>query len=501
MPRKLISLPVPSVDPSDWTPDESGDRLATIDCGTSARPTDGQPYHDADGCRRLGPVPKESLKTLPRWMRSLAWVEKEDKKTGATVCHPANNVANAVKILRNDWRWRGVLAIDEMAKQMTAAQIAPWHEYEPSARGGVWDTDADPTRMAIWFFDAYGMNLSKEKVSDAALVVAQDRPFHPVRQWLESLPEHDGTKRVEQFFPKHFAVAPSPYAQAVARILLVSLVARAMRPGCKVDTVVVLEGEQGLRKSSACKALVGERWFAENTCEVGTKDAQLALHGKWLLEMPELAGMTRAQVETVKAFFSRSSDWLRPPYGRRCTDLHRSSCNIATTNDSQYLRDRTGNRRYLPIRAGARIDADAIARDREQLFAEALALYRAGGKYYIDEPALLQAAQAQTEKRETIDTWEDRLRPWLHEHTVDGIRGETGVTVIDALSHLQVPVERQGPEVSVRVGVLFKRLHLVQTRPRDRQAETDAAAVGAQYVRPRVYKWVNPDSDSDDSES
>src|SRR5579863_3000656 len=115
LPRKsmLHAVPAPAVDTSDWTPDESGDRLATVEPESQQRPQDGQPYNDADGCRRLPPVPKGDLPKLPRWLRSLAWTEKEDKLTQAIICHPASNVANAVKILRNDWRWRGVLAIDE----------------------------------------------------------------------------------------------------------------------------------------------------------------------------------------------------------------------------------------------------------------------------------------------------------------------------------------------------------------------------------------------------
>ena len=155
--------------------------------------------------------------------------------------------------------------------------------------------------------------------------------------------------------------------------------------------------------------------------------------------------MTKAQVETIKAFFSRPSDWLRPPYGRGMVDMKRPSVSIATTNASRYLKDPTGNRRWLPV-ACSLIDVEAIARDREQIFAEALAMYRAGRAWWIDDVSVIALAKEQTERRETVDPWEERLREWVESSPPSGStqpRGMMGVTTADALAFLQVPIERQ----------------------------------------------------------
>jgi putative DNA primase/helicase len=463
-----------------------------------SEPLDERPWSDPDGCRYLAPLPKAEREALPyhHWAKRLSWVEKLDKTDEAIYCRPAPLLKNVTLILRHDRRWQGVLAVDEMAKQITTTQIAPWHETEPTAGIGVWDPDTDPQRLSEWLQSAYGISLSSEQVAKSVHVVAQDKRFHPVQEWLRGLPEHDGEPRVARLFPVYCGAPDNAYTHAVAQCLLVGLVARALAPGCKVDTCVVLEGPQGIRKSSFCKSLVGPSWFAESTCDVSTKDAQLAMHGKWLLEMPELAGLTRSQVEVTKAFFSRASDWLRPPYAKRHADLRRSSVPIATTNDSTYLRDRTGHRRFLPIRCST-IDPAAVERDQEQLFAEAFALYQAGAAYWIDDPAVLQLAAMQTSKRETVDPWRSHLTGWLGERTVSGIRGSVGVTVAQALESLGVPKERQGPELDVRIGAIFAQLGLVRCRPRDREAERAAAAHGLPYERPRVYRLPNPDAEDE----
>lgn len=441
------------------------------------------------------------MTALPPWARQMVWTEKVDERSGEVLCRPSPCLTNALILLRHDYRWHGILAIDEMAQQMTAERIPPWQEYEPSARAGHWDPDTDPSRLSDWMARAYGIQMSAEKLATAALVVAQDRRFHPVREWLFGLEDHDGTPRVGTFFVAYFGAEDNPYTRAVGRVLLLGLVARAMAPGCKLDTVVVIEGPQGIRKSTACKRLVGDRFFAENTSEIGTKDAQLAMHGKWLLEMPELAGLTRAQVETTKAFFSRASDWLRPPYAKGYRELLRSSVPVATTNDSQYLRDRTGNRRYLPILCGWQIDVESIERDRDQLFAEARELYQSGLPYHLHDPAVLALADQQTERRETVDPWEETLLPWLREPTTQGMRGEAGVTVLAALEKLGVPADRRGPEMNVRIGGIFSRAMLICTRPRDKQAELQAEAQGISYKRPRVYVWPSATSESTDDDS
>ncbi len=454
-------------------------------------------WDDPNGYRRLADLPLEGLPLLPRWARDLRWARAKDQQ-GNEILKLIPCPTNVIALLRHDRRWAGVLAIDEMAKRMTVTALPPWHDYEPAATSSCWNPDVDPTRMVDWFSRAYGFNLSAERVAACALVVAQDRALHPVKVWLERLPPHDGTTRVDLFFVRYFGAKDTPYTRTVGRCFILSLVARALRPGCKVDTVPVIEGAQGIRKSTGVKELVGDEWFGENTCEIGTKDAQLALHGKWLLEMPELAGMTKSQVEAIKAFYSRASDWIRPPYGKQFSDMKRSSVCVATTNDKQYLRDQTGNRRFWPVKC-PHVDVEAIRADREQIFAEALALYRDGTAWWIEEKAVLAEAAEQAERREAIDPWLARLASWLDEMTSSGKRGDVGITTGEALDSLGMPRDRQTPAEAARVGQILRKLGLRDFRPHNRQAEADAAARGLPKPRrPTVFRWPNPDADDDD---
>jgi predicted P-loop ATPase len=474
---------------------------------TDEEPSGPLPWDDADGCRALGPLhPKTFERVSGGWQGGLVWQKKSD---GERVRYlPVACATTAIAILRNDKRWKEAIAYDEMAKCVTVVRAPPWKATEPGASADSWDRDSDPTRLVDWLQRAYGLTFYAEPLEKCVYVVAQDRSFHPVQAWLNRLPPHDGKERVEPFFVRYFGAEDSPYVRAVGRVLLVSLVARAMRPGCKADDVVVIEGEQGKRKSSAVKTLAGRKWFAENTHDIATKDAQLALHGKWLIEMPELAGMTKSEVEKIKAFFSRASDWLRPPFGKGFSDYDRSSICVATTNDKKYLKDQTGNRRYRPILAGGvgkagKIDVLGIERDREQIFAEAFALFNAGVAWWFTD-AEEALAKEQTEARETSDPWEETIRVWVHGRRTKSkkeiepppMRGVEGFSVPQLFEHaLGFPdVHRQNPQDTIRIGKILDRLGFKETRPRDRDAERDAKARGERYMRPRIYRWEAPPS-------
>jgi predicted P-loop ATPase len=333
-----------------------------------------------------------------------------------------------------------------------------------------------------------------------------------VRDYLSAL-QWDGKKRYEAFLSTYCGAIDGPYARAVARVLFIGLVARAMRPGCKHDCVVVLEGEQSIRKSTMLKTLAGARFFAEATSEIGSKDAQLGMHGKWLLEMPELAGFGKAQVEKIKAHFSSATDWLRPPYAKQFCDLPRSSAPIATTNDSQYLQDRTGNRRYLPILVGLSgpIDVASVERDRDQIWAEATAAFKAGATWWIDrDDPVLEIAKLQVARRETCDPWAQTISAWLaHPTSFEGLEHgrevrismsiSNGISTADVLRHcLMVPAERQHSQSASRVGSVLRQLGMESFRPRDRKAEAEAKERGIPFKRPAtMFRWPNPDAEPD----
>jgi predicted P-loop ATPase len=217
-----------------------------------------------------------------------------------------------------------------------------------------------------------GSNVAREAVQS----VAYEQRFHPILRWLEGL-QWDGTPRLDKWLSAYLGTPNTPLTRAIGRKFLISAVARVYKPGCKVDHMLIPEGKQGAQKSKALRALVGDDWFTDQLSDLGTKDASQDLRGTWVIELSELAAMQGREIERVKGYVSRQIDRYRPSYGRRAIDVPRQCVFIGTTNDDEYLPDSTGNRRFWPITCTT-IDVDAIAHDRAQLWAEAVAAYHAG---------------------------------------------------------------------------------------------------------------------------
>jgi predicted P-loop ATPase len=233
-----------------------------------------------------------------------------------------------------------------------------------------------------------------------------------VRDYLNSL-TWDGKFRLERLLPYYFNVADSLYTQQVGRRWMVSAVARVMRPGCKVDTMLIIEGDQGKRKSSALSALVGPDWFADTKLDLGKVDAYQALRGKWVIEMAELDAMKNQELTRIKAFLTSSKDSYRPSYGKRTRDFPRQTVFAGTTNEDKYLHDMTGNRRFWPVKAGE-IRIDELARDRDQLWAEAYEAYQGGASWWLDTDALIRIAEGEQEERMVDEhPWLPLIRDWL----------------------------------------------------------------------------------------
>lgn len=306
---------------------------------------------------------------------------------------------NIMLALRSAPELAGLLRFNEFALDTELTRAPPW-------RGSVspW-TDEDDTALTAWL-QAQGIKVrSRSAVADSVIVVARDRTYHPVREYLEALP-WDGAPRLEGWLERYLDARGKPqYLAAVGTRFLVSASARIMAPGSQADHVLVLEGAQGIGKTTAARALaVRPEWFAGNLPDIHSKDAPLQLLSRWVIEISEMKAVRASQLEAMKSFISETRDTFRPPYARRSGQFPRQCVFIGTTNDQAYLRDRSGNRRFWPVECG-RIDTAALIADRDQLWAEALARYRAGERWHLTEAetALAIAEQAERTPRSELE--------------------------------------------------------------------------------------------------
>jgi len=309
---------------------------------------------------------------------------------------PERNEANVIIALNSDAVFAGVLGFDEFAQEIVPRQPLPWDEASATFPRP-WE-DADDIRTAEWL-QLRGLNVAPTVVSRAVGAVARELRLHPVRDWLDTL-RWDGTPRIETWTSTYLGAEPTAFHHTVGALWLISAVARVYRPGVKADHMLILEGPQGARKSTAIKVLAGEDWFTDELPELGSKDAAIHMQGVWIVEIAELDAIGRAEVSRIKAFLTRTTDRFRPPYGRYTVEVPRQCVFAGTVNPDTYLRDETGNRRFWPLRCGA-IDIAALARDRAE------------------------AAAAQ-EARYQADAWDARIDRWLTHETRSVNRGHAG---------------------------------------------------------------------------
>lgn len=340
--------------------------------------------------------------TGSEWIKTLTLTEKGNVRGSAE---------NVITILSRDSRWQGVPAYNEFTQRHVWLREPPWDGTEKPASFTAEQevTDSDDTRLVAWFARNYEMACSPEVASRGLTVVAEKHRFHPVRDYLNGL-TWDGTPRAHYWLIDYLGVEDTEYARAMGSKWLISLVARIFEPGCKSDCVLLLKGKQGIKKSTALKIMGGE-WFSDAISDVTTKDAMVDLAGVWILEWAELAGMSKAERNAVKRFLSRWFDRYRPPYGKRLVTQLRQCGFAATANDDETLTDPTGNRRWLPVTA-TRVDDAGLHRDRDQIWAEAVQMYRDRVPWWItdEEAELLAAAQEAQEAERQPHPWEDLLQ-------------------------------------------------------------------------------------------
>ena len=452
-----------------WNPgEEKGSNAALIVGGQVVGPifsgerdikwTDFNDLHCAEG---LDAVRRQVLAVVKPpaaggWKDQLARTEN-----GSLIAH----MQNVELILGNDERWAGVIAFSAFSSKIVKLRTPPYG-------GGTGDWgDIDDIRVMKWLAQQYNLRVKASSVIEAVSVVAHDHAFHPVRNYLNKL-EWDRVPRLDTWLNTVMGVAQSGYSAKVGKRWMISAVARVMRPGCKADSVMILEGGQGEGKSTAMSILGGD-WFMDTPFALGDKDGFQAIRGKWIIELGELDSFNKAESTKAKQFFSASTDTYRESYGRRTNDVPRQCVFVGTTNQDEYLKDATGNRRYWPV-ACTKVDLEQLREIRDQLWAEAMFCYEAGEIWWVnrDETAMFSEAQ---DERFVVDEWEGPILNWLEESQI----GETTSGSDVLASALKLDFGHWGKPEQMRVGAIMHRLGW-------RRVRLPALAISGQ--RPWAYK-------------
>ena len=320
-----------------------------------------------------------------------------------------NSLHNLTLILENDENLKALVS-NQLADSLEIKGSLPWKHPAKFWR------DADDAQLISYVDSHYG-TFSARNYEIAITKVADDRSYHPIREYLTSLPPWDGIERVETLLIDFLGARDNPYVREVTRKTLCAAVHRVLSPGSKFDSMLVLNGPQGVGKSTLIARLAGE-WFSDSLNLGDTKDKTAAekLQGYWILEIGELAGLRKAEVETLRSFLSRQNDVYRASFGRRATPHLRQCVFFGTTNaESGYLRDTTGNRRFWPVKTpgnGRRKPWELTASEVEQIWAEAIVYTKKGEKLYLD-PSMDKLAKEEQREAMESDEREGLVRDYL----------------------------------------------------------------------------------------
>jgi putative DNA primase/helicase len=407
---------------------------------------------------------------------------------------PASTVANVILALSHDDAWKGVLAYSTFVGDIVCLKPPPWkgilkpgEDAKTVKSEDYYWTDRDTTRTAAWLANRFGLLVQSHTVAEALEVVAEQVKMHPVRDWLSDL-KWDRRRRLDDWLVRLAGAEDSKYTRAVTSKWMVGLVARVFEPGCMFRMMLILEGPQDIRKSTALRTLaMRDEWFLETSIEMGSKDSYQALRGKWLVEFGELDSLSRSQVSKVKQYVSERTSSYRPSYGRRFVDFRRQCGFAGSTNDSEYLKDETGATRFHPVAVTKSIDIEGLEKEVDQLWAEAVVRFRAGEEPFLRDEGVRREAAQIAESRRQAHPWEDPVMRWLRR--LPKPRREAGVTTYEVLVEAvckEVGQLTRGDEMSA-ASVLRACGWVLDQRPRDKHTRRRI------YREKRVLEVATPD--------
>lgn len=372
---------------------------------------------------------------------------------------------NVFMVLRHDPRLIGLVALDQFSHLQVKRRKTPWPS-EP----GEW-TEGDDFHLGMYLAQEYYLVIaSVSEIEKAVAQAAREHAFNPVVDYMNDChAKWDGIERVACAFTNYWGAADSAYMQLIATMFFVGLVKRAFVPGVKHDCAPVFEGGQGEGKSTALAVLGGE-WFADTPFRMGDKDGYLSIQGILIYEVAELEQFNRSETTAIKAFMSSLSDRYREPYGRRMKNMPRRTVFAATTNEGEYFKDTTGNRRFWPVEIG-RMNIEALRQDRDQLFGEAVHMMQSKARWYPSREEQDTLITPEQERREISDPWLGRIYEYLHGIGADGNPSMAGVinkvTARELLTRaLGIEIGKLGPAKleTMRISACMRKLGWTKDR-------------------------------------
>ncbi len=369
-----------------------------------------------------------------------------------------SNFYNLLILLENDRKLKGIFRFNELTSKVIVITnpTIPEGELEDGTISSIREYLAN----AYQYLNSHHATWEATEILNAVLHIAKrQHSYHPIKDYLNSS-EWDRTDRINHFLSDHCGTKQSEYTAFIAKSFFLSAVARVFEPGCKVDTMIILEGNQGLGKSSLLRALCKDKeWFRDSAISLESKDAYTALRGKWIIEMSELDSLNKAETTRIKSFMSSQVDSYRPPYGKCDIDVPRQCIFAGTTNKSQYLKDETGNRRFLPIKCEY-INLEEIEYNRDMLWAEAITRYQNGEKWYLEKgnPLLRERITEEQESRYEEDAWSNAIAEWLE------TREQEFTIAIIAINVLNLNLADINRQTEIRIGKILQSLNYEKQR-------------------------------------
>ncbi len=427
-----------------------------------------------------GQHPPITLETLYALARAKRWRPTQNWKQGLGTDKagiPVDCQSNISLILRNaDSPWKDQLRYNTFTRNIE------YGDSELDTIGRIksdkrW-RDEDDSDLSNWLLAEYKMTVKTlNHCTQAAYDIAVKNSYHPITTWINGL-QWDEIERLPSFFEDYCGTARSEYLAYCGLSLFLSLVARADKPGCQVDTMVVLQGRESLRKTTLCR-VIGGPWYKGITLSFDSKDIYTSLRTAWVGELVELGSLVSSTMERFKALCTQTDDYYRPAYGRNEVHQLRNTVFIGTTNDSHFISDPFGGRRFLPVSVGE-IQLEQVEAVLPQLFAEAYVRYKRGETWWKQSQIVTDEAQEMREAAREVDPWEETIREYLIAHPGEPISRP----MLLGDTCLKIPIERWSTLASRRISRIMQRLGYKNTTARTQQFDEEGKEIIARrYIK------------------